>query len=173
MAFQNRPSGQLTFVMRDETGSRATISFDVPYATDAETAIGAANLLRPLLAALTGCTIISQSLTYSQVENAPAPAAAGSRIERKGAVQFLTAAGKTVTYQIPGILQSYLKQSGAINEDQPAMQAFVNAVVAVDSIFCDSNGVDLTAYKGGYERYRRSTRAMLPSDRAPDVDIIP
>lgn len=158
MAFQDRPSAQLTYVLRDQTGSRATIAFDVPTSTLVAVAISAADALRPLLAALTGCTIISQALTYSQIDNAPPAPAAGSRVERKGVVQFLTDAGKTVSYQIPGINQSLLTKSGAINEDQPAMQAFVNAVVAVDAIFCDSNGVDLSSYKGGYERYRRSTR---------------
>ena len=173
MAFNAKPTAQLTFGLMDETGSRATIAFDVPYGTLASVAITAAGLLRPLLQALTGCTIVSQSLTYSEVDNAPAAPAAGSRVERKGLVQFYTAVGKTVSYQIPGISNSLLNRSGSINEDVPAMQAFVNAVVAVDAIFADSNGVTLTAYKGGYERFRRSTRAMLPSDTRPDTDIIP
>lgn len=173
MAFNSKPTAQLTYGLVDETGSRATISFDVPYDTAAQAAIVSAGALRPLIGALTGCAIVSQSLTYSETDNAPAAPAAGSRVERKGAVQFYTAVGKTVTYQIPGILNSMLLRSGAINEDMPAMQAFVNLVVAVDSLFADSNGVTLTAYKGGYERFRRSTRAMLPSDTRPDLDIIP
>ena len=173
MAFQNRPTAQLTYTLLDGTGSRASMAFDVPYDTLAAVAIGAANVLRPLISALTGCEVVAQSLTYSTVNNLPLGADPESRVERKGVVTFLTANGKTVSYQIPGILSSLLRRSGSINEDMPAMQAFVNAIVDIDAIFSDSNGVDITAYKGGYERFRRSTRAMLPLDRAPDPDIIP
>ncbi|MBK9943664.1 MAG: hypothetical protein IPP13_18815 [Kouleothrix sp.] len=173
MAFINRPTAQLTFVLVDGTGSRATMSFDVPYDTLAAVAIAAADVLRPLINALTGCVVVSQSLTYSSVDNTPAAPAADSRVERKGVVQFLTAVGKTVSYSIPGIWPTMLNRSGSINEDMPAMQAFVNGVIAIDAIFSDSNGVNITAYKSGYERFRRSTRAMLPSDRRPDPDILP
>ena len=173
MAFGSKPTAQLTYGLVDETGSRSTIQFDVPYGTLTSLVITAAGVLRPLLAALTGCAIVSQSLTYSETDNAPTAPAAGSRIERKGLVSFFTAVGKTVSYQIPGIKDSMLLRSGAINEDVPAMQAFVNAVVAVDAVFADSNGVTLTAYKSGYERFRRSTRAMLPTDIKPDADILP
>ena len=173
MAFVTKPTAQLTFVLVDGTGSRATMQFDVPYDTLAAVAIAAADVLRPLIGALTGCTVVSQSLAYSSVDNAPVAPALESRVERKGVVQFLTAAGKTVSYSIPGIITSMLNRSGSINEDMLAMQAFVNGIVDVDAIFSDSNGVDITAYKGGYERYRRSTRSMLPTDRRPDSDIIP
>lgn len=173
MAFVTKPTAQLTYGLVDGTGSRATMQFDVPYDTLAAVAIGAADVLRPLIEALTGCVIVSQSLTYSSVDNAPAAPAVDSRVERKGVVQFLTAAGKTVSYSIPGIWTNMLNRSGSINEDILAMQAFVNGIVDVDAIFCDSNGVDITAYKGGYERFRRSTRNMLPTDRRPDPDILP
>lgn len=173
MAFVTRPSAQLTFGMVDATGSRSNMQLDVPYDTLAAVAIGAADILRPLVAALTGCVVVSQSLTYSSVDNNPAAAAVDSRVERKGAFQFLTEFGKTVTYTVPGISVNLEKQSGAINEDYLAVQAFVNAIVAADAIFCDSNGADITQYKGAYERFRASTRAMLPTDRRPDADIIP
>ena len=173
MAFVNRPSAQLTFGMVDGTGSKTTMSFDVPYDTLAAAAVAAGDVLRPLIQTVTGCTIVSQSLTYSSTDNAPASPTVDSRIERKGVIQFLTAAGKTVNYSIPGILSANVRRSGSLDEDEPSMQALINGIRAVDVIFCDSNGVDITAYKGGFERYRRSTRAMLPNERRPDPDILP
>lgn len=173
MAFVDRPTAQLTYTLIDGTGSRGTMQFDVPYGTLAAAAIAGASALRLLIEALTGCVVVSQSLSYTSVDNAPSAPMADSRIERKGVVQFLTAAGKTVNYSIPGIVSGYLHQSGAINEDVPGMQAFVNAIVDVGSLFCDSNGVDITQYKAGYERFRRSTKQMLPTGRTPDSDIIP
>ena len=42
MAFLHRPTATLTYTLVDETGSRATVAFDVPYATLAAAAIAAA-----------------------------------------------------------------------------------------------------------------------------------
>lgn len=173
MAFVTRPSAQLTYGMVDASGSRSTAQFDIPYGTLAAVAIAAADVLRPLIAATTGCTILSQSVTYSSVDNAPSAAQANSRVERKGVFTFLTAAGKTVHYSIPSFLFSLEKTSGAINEDWPVIQALVNGIVGADVIFCDSNGVDLTQYKGAREVSRKSTREQLPRDYYPDADLIP
>jgi hypothetical protein len=173
MAFVTRPSAQLTYGMVDASGSRSTAQFDIPYGTLAAVALAAADVLRPLIGAMTGCTIVSQSITYSSVDNAPAAAAANSRVERKGVFTFLTAAGKSVHYAIPSFLFSLEKTSGAINEDYATVQAFVNGVVGADVIFCDSNGVDLTQYKGAREASRKTTREQLPRDYFPDADIVP
>lgn len=173
MAFITKPSAQLTYGLIDASGSHSTVQFDVPYGTLAAVAIAAADVLRPLIGAMTGCAILSQSLTYGSKENTPLPAAADSRVERKGTFYFMTAAGKQVRYSIPSFLFSLEKTSGAINEDWPAVQAFVNGVVAAGVIFCDSNGVDLTQYLGAREVSRRSTREMLPRDYFPDADILP
>ncbi len=173
MAFVDSPTAQLTYVMVDAKGKRGTFQLDVPWGTLAAEAIAAASVFRVLVEAVSGCKCVSQSVSYTSRNNFPDPADAGSRVERKGVIQFLTAAGKTVNYSIPAIQENMLRLDGSINEDMPAMQALVNAVVAVDAIFSDSNGVDITAYKGGYERFRRTTRAGLPTTRRPDADIIP
>lgn len=173
MAFIDRPTAQLTYGLVDGTGSRSTMQFDVPYATLAAVAIAAANVLRPLIQTITGCVIVSQSLSYSAVDNAPGAPTVDSRVERKGVIQFLTAVGKTVNYSIPGIYSANVTRSGSLDEDEPSMQLLINGIKDVGTIFCDSNGVDITAYRSGYERYRRSTRTMLPNERRPDPDILP
>jgi hypothetical protein len=168
MAFLHRPTATLTYTLVDETGSRATVAFDVPYATLAAAAIAAADALALLIRALTGCAVLSYSLTYSIVDNVPLAPDAGSRVERKGVFIFLTQDGKKVKYSIPGIISGVVLPSGRIDDDDVSVAAFTTAVVAAGAIFSDSNGVDITALDQAYEAYRRSTRRMLPSDRRPD-----
>jgi hypothetical protein len=173
MALSALPSAQLTFGMRDSSGDIGRVQFDVPYGTLAAVALAAADVLRPLVQALTGCAIVSQSLTYGSTDNTNPAAQPNSRVERKGVFSFFTAAGKTVHYSIPSFLFSLEKETGAINEDWPIVQAFVNGVVGVDLIFCDSNGVDLTAYKGAREASRKTSREQLPASYYPDTDLLP
>lgn len=173
MPFIERPTASMTFTLLDETGSRSTVQFDVPQTTLADAALTAATAVRALLANITGCAIVSQTLTYSQFDTTPELPAAGSRAEKKGVFTFRTAAGKTVKYEIPGIEPGLVMTSGRINEDSPAVAALVAAITAADAVFSDSNGVDLVSLSQAYERYRRTTRQMLPRDRTPDADILP
>jgi hypothetical protein len=173
MGWNERDTASLTFVCRDETGSVANFSLDVPQTTLADVALTAAGVLRPLVEAITDCAVLSYSLTYSSFDDAPPAAAADSRVERKGVFQFLTAAGKKVSYQVPGIKLSGILQSGRIDDDNIEIKAFYSALIAVDAIFCDSNGKDLRSLVGAYERYRGTTRAWAPVNRAPDADILP
>lgn len=168
MAWAERPTASLTFVMLDETGSKANFSLDVPETTLADAALTAAAALRPLIEAITDCAVLSYSLTYSAFDDAPPAAAASSRVERKGIFQFRTAAGKLVNYQVPGIIDAAVLQSGRIDDDNAAIAAFTAALTAVDALFCDSNGSDLRSLAAAYERYRSTTRNQMPKDRAPD-----
>lgn len=172
MPFVERPSAAMTFTLEDATGSRATVSFDIPVGTAADAALTAANAVRGLLANITGCAIISQAVTYSQFDTTPELPAAGSRVEKKGVFSFRTGAGKTATYQVPGIESALVLKSGRIDEDAVAVAAFVTVITAADAVFSDSNGVDLVSLAAAYERYRRTTRKMLPNDRSPDADIV-
>lgn len=173
MAWNERPTATLTYICLDETGSKSPFSLDVPQATLADVALTAAGVLRPLIEAITDCAVLSYSLTYSSFDDAPPAAAANSRVERKGVFQFLTAAGKKVSYQIPGIKDSGVLQTGRIDDDNIEIKAFYSALIAIDAIFCDSNGVDLKSLVAAYERYRGTTRAWAPVNRAADADILP
>lgn len=168
MAWQNKPTAALTFVLVDETGSRANLSFDVPYATLAAVALAAADALVVLIQGVTKCAVLSYSLTYSKVDNAPATPDVNSRVERKGVFIFLTAAGKKVRYSVPGITDAAVTYTGRIDDDQAAVVLFTTAITEVGAVFSDSNGVDLVTLDQAYESYRRSTRKMLPGDRRPD-----
>lgn len=173
MPFVERPTASMTFGLLDETGSRSTVSFDVPEGTLADVALTAANAVRALLASVTGCAVVTQSLTYSQFDTTPEAPTAGSRVEKKGVLVFRTAAGKTVKYEIPGIEPALVLTSGRLNEDAVTLAALVAAMTAADAVFSDSNGSDLVSLASAYERYRRTTRTMMPRDRIPDADILP
>ena len=168
MAWHEKPSASLTFVCRDETGSKANLSLDVPQTTAMDVAMTAAGVLRPLIEAITDCAVLSYHLSYSSFDSAPNAPAAGSRVERKGVFQFLTEAGKKVSYQVPGIADALVDSTGRIDDDNPAVLAFTSALLAIDAIFCDSNGVDLDSLTACYERFSSTKRGQLPAKRQPD-----
>jgi hypothetical protein len=165
MAWLDKPTGSLDFTMRDETGSTSKLSFDIPATTLASAALAAAAVVRPLLEQVTDCAILSYNVTYGSFDDAPPAAAAGSRVERKGLFQFLTAAGKKVNYQVPGVADSIVLESGQISRLNVGVAAFVTAMTAIDAVFCDSNGEDLRSLSAAYERFRSTTRNQLPSSR--------
>jgi hypothetical protein len=155
--------------MMDNTGSKATLSLDFASTSLAADVQTAADTLRPLLEAITGCAIISQSITYTQIDDAQPKPNPGSRVEHKGMFVFRTAAGKTVTYQIPAI-SAGIMETGRIDDDHADIAAVVAELVDPAKIYTDSNGQKLTSLIKAYERYRSSTRAMLPSMKETDVD---
>lgn len=168
MPWTERPAASLTYTMIDETGSKSTLSLDVPEATLADVALTAAAALRPLLEACTDCEITGYALTYSSRNTTPAPAGAGSRVERKGVLQFHTAAGKIASYQLPGIIDGAVLPDGRIDDDHLAIAALTLAMTDVGAIFCDSNGVDIVALAAAYERYNSTTKSQMPLSRRPD-----
>lgn len=168
MPWIERPAASLTYTLVDETGSKATFSLDVPESTLMDVAMTAAATLRPLIEAITDCEVVAYALTYSSRNTTPAAATAGSRVERKGVFQFNTAAGKVATYQLPGIVGSAVLADGRIDDDNVAVSAFAGALIAVDAVFCDSNGVDLSSLAAAYERYNGTTKGQMPQSRRPD-----
>lgn len=168
MPWIERPAASLTFTMVDETGSKSTFSLDVPETTLMDVAMTAAATLRPLIEACTDCEVTGYALTYSSRNTTPAAAGAGSRVERKGVFQFHTAAGKVATYQLPGIIDAAVLPDGRIDDDQVAVAALAGAIIALDSIFCDSNGVSLDSLAAAYERFNSTSKGQMPTSRRPD-----
>jgi hypothetical protein len=168
MAFVDRPTASLSYSLVDETGSKSQFSLDMPSDTLADVALTGAAALVPLVRAATGCTVLSYNVTYGARDVTPPAADAGSRVERKGTFQFLTAAGKIVTYNLPGIISAAVLPDGRIDDDHVAIAPLAGAIIAVDALFTDSNGVDLTALYAAYEKFARTTKGQLPSARRPD-----
>jgi hypothetical protein len=172
MAWVNLPY-TVSYELQDEKGKTGSCQVNLPATTLLDAAQLAAGTLRGAIEDLTGCTVISQSLTVKQKQTQAAAAQAGSRVERKGNFQFMTAAAKTVEYSIPGIIDAVVLPTGRIDEDNALVGAFVTAMIATDALFCDSNGVDLDSFVGAWETFRTTTKKQLPGNRRKDADSTP
>jgi hypothetical protein len=168
MPWIERPTASLTYTLQDETGSKSNFSLDVPESTLADVALTAAAGLRPLIEACTDCEVLSYALTYSSRNTTPAAAAAGSRVERKGVLQFITAAGKIASYQLPGIIDAAVLPDGRLDDDNVAVAALAGGIIALDAIFTDSNGQSLDSLYAAYERFSSTKKSQLPLNRRPD-----
>lgn len=165
MAFANKPAADLTYTFKDASGSIGKTVISIPFATSTTAALAASDVLRPLVDALSGCSIIGQSLTYSYADDAPAAPDAGSRVEDKGVFVWRLANARTARFEIPGIKDSTLNLSGSINRSDVGVAALVTAVTAVDAIFCGADGSDIRSLLEAYQRFRRSGKRQLPTDR--------
>ena len=168
MPWIERPSAALSFSLQDETGSKSTFNLDVPVDTSADVALTAAAALRPLIEACTDCVVNGYQLSYSSRNTTPEAAAAGSRVERKGVLQFLTAAGKIASYSLPGVIDAAVMPDGRLDDDNLAIAALAGAIIAADAIFSDSNGQSLDSLYAAYERFSRTTKTQMPLSRRPD-----
>lgn len=168
MAWIEKPTASLTYTLIDETGSTSQFSLDVPQTTAADAALTAAATLRPLIEACTDCEVTGYTLSYAARNTTPAAAAVNSRVERKGVLQFVTAAGKIATYQLPGIIDAAVLPDGRVDDDNVAVAALAGAIIAVDALFTDSNGQGLDSLYAAYERYSSTTKTQMPRSRRPD-----
>lgn len=165
MAFVNAPTAVGTIVFRDASGSVAKLQIHIPFGTLAVAALAAMDALRTALLALSDCTVISTSVTYSEVDNAPPAANAGSRVEEKGTFVWRLANGLTTSFQIPAIKDSVLTTSGAVDRTNALIIALDTAVTGAGAIFAGRDGSDITALFAAYQKFRASTPNMLPKDR--------
>jgi len=166
MAFGPVATAQVVYDLVDETSTHAKMKLHFPTVTLVATADAAAAALVPLIQAITGCTVLSYGLTYASVDDNPSVPAVGSRIEDKGRFIFRLADGLTTRVEVPGILESTLNGSGSIDVANTDIVAFLDAIINSPAIFRGVQGSDITALKAAYQAFRRSTKNMLPSDRA-------
>jgi hypothetical protein len=155
MAWIQKPTATVTFTFLDASGSRGMMSLDLPVGTLADNVIIAS--LRAAIENITDCAIISYSVAYTSIDNAAPVPGVGSRVERKGAFKYLTEAGKTVVYNVPGVATTIVLPTGLIDTSNAGVIAFNTAMTALSG-FCDSNGSDLTAFVQAYEVYRRTSK---------------
>lgn len=165
MALVNLPTAELKFSLKDASGSIGHLLIHVPYATLAAVAIAAADTIAAALAAITGCAFLGYSLTYAKRENAPTDPAAGSRVEDKGEFVWLTADGRTTRFSLPGILDALLNVDGSIDRTNVDVAALITIVEDVGSIFAGASGSDIVSIAQAYQRFTRSTKKQLPSNR--------
>jgi hypothetical protein len=165
MALTNLPTAQLSFRMRDASGSIGRMLIHVPYATLAAVAITAADAIASAVALITGCVVDGYELSYAKRETAPADPAAGSRVENKGVFVWRTADGRTSRFSVPGIVDAVLNVDGSIDKANAEIAALELVVTDVGSIFAGASGSDITALLEAYQRFNSTTKAQLPSNR--------
>lgn len=165
MALVNMP-GTVTYTLQDISGSKSNFQVQFPAATtvaDVRTAAGALYLLLP---DITTCAVLGYSISYPTFDDAAAAPDADSRVERKAVFQFRTAAGKTVSLALPGIEATAVLASGRVDEDITEVAAVVTNLLGAP--WTDSNGSDLSALLGIYERFRGTSKGWMPRDRVAD-----
>lgn len=165
MALSNLPTAQLSFAMRDASGSVGRLLIHVPYSTLAAAAITAADAIAAAVALITGCVVDGYELTYAKRETAPGTPAAGSRVENKGLFIWRTADGRTSRFSVPGIVDSVLNPDGSIDRTNVDIAALEAVVTGVGSIFAGASGSDITALLEAYQRFSSTTRNQLPAAR--------
>jgi hypothetical protein len=159
------PSAILSYGVEDASGSNSKVQFHVPFGTLASVVTTAGGLLQPLLEAVTGCAVVSMSLSYPYHDPLHATPAAGSRVENKGVVIMRAANGRPSRIAIPGILETLLRTSGAIDRTNSDFVDLLEAILGTGTVFCSADGSDLVAVDKAYQAFRGSTRGMLPTDR--------
>jgi hypothetical protein len=165
MSMAALPTAILSYGLEDSTGSQSKMQFHVPFGTLASVVTTAAALVAPLIAATTGCAIVSQSLTYAYHDSTHATPADGSRVEDKGVVIMRAANGRPSRVAIPGVLDSLKNTSGSIDRTNADFVALFEAILGTGAVFCAADGSDLVAVDKAYQAFRRSTRGSLPTDR--------
>ena len=165
MAFVNTPAATLRFDWVDGSGTRGATLIHVPFGTAVAAVLTAADVLRPLLGALSDAVIIGQSLTYSYTETELVDPDPSSRVEEKGVFSWNTSNGRKAQFTIPAIKDGVLNTSGSINRTNLGVGALIIGVTDVDAIFCGADGSDISSINKAYQRFNSSTRRQLPSDR--------
>lgn len=164
MAFSLRPSGQLSFVMVDETGTTSKVVIHFPSSQLASIVQTNALTLAPLIEAISGCAVKGVSYSYELVDPVYAAPAAGSRVEDKGRFLWALANGLTTKIEIPGIDPTTVLPDGAIDTANSDVTAFLDAIV-LGSAYSGIDGSDIARVTAAYQAFRRSTKGMLPTRR--------
>jgi len=165
MALTNLPTAQLSFRLKDASGSIGRFVVHVPYATLAAAAITAADAISAAVAAITDCVVLGYELTYAKNETDPGDPVAGSRVEEKGVFIWRTANARSTRFEVPAIKDSLLNPDGSIDTTAALVVALVDVVTGVGAIFAGADGSDITSLLEAYQRFNASTKRQLPAKR--------
>jgi hypothetical protein len=163
MALVPDPVYTVTYTFLDETGSKATTQAYVRQGLLIADVIARAQALAVALDAVSNAQITGYTISRSWVEDAPAGAAAGSRVERKGRTIWLADNYKS-RIDIPSVEPAIILSDGALNRNSVQFLA-LRAVLLTDFVgdFTDSRGVSLDALAAAYESYVRTTPRRQPT----------
>lgn len=164
MAFQPK-SIKVSFQFRDASGSLGS-THGYRALTDTLAAIKtAADALATALLGASDCSLLSYSVAAAYANDAVLPAGGLSRVERKGVIQFATAAGFLSEMSIPGINATLINQAGGLISDAVNLVAVTDAVV--NGGWTDNRGADLVRVEKDYETFRATTKGSKTTDTNP------
>jgi hypothetical protein len=152
MAIVERPAAELSLSYQDERSRRAGTQFSVASATTKADADAALDVIVPLVTPMTGCALVGRGISYGgrEIDPAAIAPAADAYTFLKGVFIFNTAAGKSVTYTIPGFDLTKVDENGKIDTADADVAAFVAAMLLPANGFTDSNGVALASLADAY-----------------------
>lgn len=163
MALTLDPTLTVTLTLLDETGSHSKMRVHLPATTTAANAQTRAAALAAAVAANTGCTVPSYTISYEAEDPTPGIPAAGSRVEHKGRFIFQRANGQSSRLEIPSILPEKVQSDGAIDLSDTDVAAFVAEIVG--NGYTGPDNSDIGSASAAYEAFTGSTRNQLPTRR--------
>lgn len=140
---------RLGYTVLDGSGSGSTFKLSLSHGVTVASAMAAGNTLRGLLAPLTGCTFVRQSVTYHAINDAAGPADPGSLAKNLGLFVFETSSpDQLAAIRVPGIRPNLIKTTGPnagleLDETLAPIQAFLAAMLMGD--WCNPFGYDLVS----------------------------
>lgn len=150
---------QIIYTVRDGTDTSGLVKFHARAGVEAAAAHAGATQRRGLLAAVTGCVLVRQSVSYSRIESAPAAPLVGALAPFVGVFVFDTAtAGQFAVLTVPGLLPALLMTTGCaagldVDRTQPAIVALVEHLQS--GSFCNPWGYQLGDLVAAYMQERR------------------
>lgn len=166
MAFVSEPVYTVTYTFADETGNKATTTAYIDQGLLFVDVLARAGALGALLNTATNGAMTGYTVSRSWVETNPG-IAAGSRVERKGRLIFVSETGTTTRMDIPAIRNSIVLSDGALDRSATSPIRLIESLILVDFLgsFTDYRGADLTAISAAYEAYKGTSKARLPKRR--------
>lgn len=157
-----------SFTILDASGSTSEMEVGLQPATTLAVARTAMTALVAELNDASAGIVQSYNITATTIETEPAAPETRSRVEKRGNLQFRTAAGKIARVTIPAINGAVVTEEGRLDEDAAELAPVIARLRAAP--FSDSNGALMSTLVKAYESYKTSTRSQLPAKRTPDAD---
>ncbi len=146
------------FTAQDSTGSYGLLRFTFRHGVDRASAYATATSMRGLIGAVSGATLVRQSIVYSATETAPFSVDSSADVVQCGVLIFsCETEGEYAIVPIPGILPEMLMQTGPgagilIDIQQPAIAAILAELT--NGTHTNQWGYLITSFETGFLQLR-------------------
>lgn len=160
MAFQLRPSGTATFILRDEEGTISRMQVRFPSATTLVDVNADCEALATQLDAISGCAVDGYTINWEAYQDTPTAPTADGIAEIKGQFGLLAANGQKVIVEVPGIIGTLVSPTGTIDRAQATVSDFVAQLLT--GVWSSNVGSDLVAATYSRRVARSTTKRGAP-----------